>query len=655
MRKIFKAVVSVCMASAAAGVNAEVLINDSFDYPVGDLYSNSMWIKYGATSSNPVQIVENNLVYKGYEDSGSGNAVRLGNDSGSASEQALFRGKDEEPLSAAVYYSALISVDELPSLSKSAAFLCLTGANSSDPSKFGDAVAGSEGGGLFAKVSDNPGYYRLGISRNVLKNGNTKTTIQWSDSDLSLNETYLVVVKYEKIEGANNDRMWLWINPAAGDDGTMADVVADEGDTAESLADVRGIEIRQGSCPAAKIPGMLLDEVRVATSWGEIFNPGEGPVDVPVVKLSEVQVSFDKCYQGVRYVRTINVKGENLKGDIEVKVSEPGEITVTDGIIPRQYAESVNGFDIDLELTVADIEKYTGKIIFESEGAQSKTLSVSWRPVETIPVSTLKELYDEDSKDMNTLYRYTGDAVVTYVDTYYDKIQEAETNSLFVQDGTAAVEIRSAAGCGYDEIDVSGVGQGDILTGLIGNVIFSDDSGLYFIPVYEDAWTVASTGNAVIPEPMTLEQMRLSDPSDIMFRLVTVKNVKFDGKYMADPDFYDKFNSQKYKISDDTESGWLWAFNGADYKNQPTTGYFDKTWSLTGICYEIQPQVSVAPRSFADFCEQTDSGSDDAAASLSGSEVLCVYDVYGRKVDSPGKGVFILYMSDGSCRKVIYQ
>lgn len=622
--------------------NGETYLAESFDYAEGNLYGNGKWVKYGKKITAPVQVANSPLTFAGYQDNAVGNAVRLTKESGEYC-QVLFRDKGTDAAKGTVYYSALVNVSELPSGSRTAAFMALTGANSLDATKFGDAEAGSEGAGLFAQASGEG--FKLGVSRNVANLGNVKTSVAWADEECALGTTYLVVVKYEIIDGADNDRISLWINPAKGDAEPAASVVADE-ESAESLADVRGIELRQGSSSVAKTPVAVIDEVRVASTWDEIFTPAKADaVETPEITITDMTADFGKVYKGLTYTKTINVKGKNLKGDISLSSPVSGEVAVSATTVAKADAESENGCDVVLTLSVDNTAMTSDKIVYAADGAQSRTQIVEWRPIETIAVNSFKELFDEDNISMTTLYVYKGEATVTAIDSNF--------YTFYAQDSQSAAEVRSASGCGYEEVDLTKVKQGDNITDIVGNVIFSDDGGIDFVPVAADAWRVVSEGNVVEPKVLTFEQIHAAEACDVIFQLVTVKDVKFDEKYGSypDPDYYGKFNVPFHLVSDKTRSGELWYFRGTDIYNSSTNGYFDKVWTVTGICYYITPVATVAPRSLADFVVQPEGAVDSIAAGE--AEVVGYFDFYGRKVENPEPGIYVVRRADGTTGKAV--
>lgn len=633
---------SAATMAMALTASAETYLAESFDYAEGNLYGNGKWVKYGKKTTAPIQVAKSPLTFAGYQDNAAGKSVRLTKESGEYC-QMLFRDKGTDAAKGTVYYSALVNVSELPSGSRTAAFMALTGANSLDATKFGDTEAGSEGAGLFAQASGEG--FKLGVSRNVANLGNVKTSVAWADKECAIGTTYLVVVKYEIIDGADNDRISLWVNPAKGDAEPAASVVAEE-ECSESLADVRGIELRQGSSSVAKTPVAVIDEVRVASTWNEIFTPAKADaVETPEITITDMSVDFGKVYKGLTYTKTINVKGKNLKGDISLSSPVSGEVTVSATTVAKADAESENGCDVVLTLTVDNTAMTSDKIVYAADGAQSRTQIVEWRPIETIAVNSFKELFDEDNISMTTLYVYKGEATVTAIDSNF--------YTFYAQDSQSAAEVRSASGCGYDEVDLTKVKQGDNITDIVGNVIFSDDGGIDFVPVAADAWRVVSEGNVVEPKVLTFEQIHAAEACDVIFQLVTVKDVKFDEKYGSypDPDYYGKFNVPFHLVSDKTRSGELWYFRGTDIYNSSTNGYFDKVWTVTGICYYITPVATVAPRSLADFVEQPEGAVDSIAAGE--AEVVGYFDFYGRKVENPAPGIYVVRRADGTTGKAV--
>lgn len=653
MKKSLLPLFALCCAGLP--LQAATILADTFDYPAGLLYGQGHWIRYGAKESNPIQVTDNSLSFTGYADTPAGHAVTLANINGSASSQVIFRQQGEEAFTGTIFYAALINVESHPSSARSAAIMCLTGANAYDATQFGDGEAGSEGGGLFTRQGTADGTYNVGIGRAVALNGNLKTDIEWDARDLAFNTTHLIVVSYTRTaEGKGGDTMQLWIDPSESDPGSPA-VSIEAGSGAEAtLADIRGFELSQRSSLSAKMPDTVVDEVRVADSWTDIFHPAGTPDDEPEFDISESGIEFGRIYAGLTYRHTITVTGRDLTGDVTIAAGKSGLTEFDRTVLPKEEVMSEAGAQFTVTLNAADSRYSSETVTLSSEGAMSRSLSVRWNLVPSEAGTTLREYYDEDTHDMNTVYVYTGRATVTFIDTYYDPLFERTVNSIFIEDGTAAVELRSAGGCGYDEVSIEGVSEGDVITDLVGSIIYSD-GGVIFVPRTADSYTVAAHGEPLTPEVMTLDEIFHADHQDVMYRLVTVPEVSFDEKYLDGGDYYGIFNSQKYQIYDATGTlGWMWRCNGADYRDQPTEGYFDSVWNLTGIVNEITP-LTIGPRSTADFefVRKREDSSIDSVEAESRQEVTGRYDVFGRAAGPGTRGVIIETLQNGKVRKTV--
>lgn len=653
MKKFLLPLFTLCLTGLP--LHAATILTDTFDYPEGLLYGQGRWIRYGAKESNPIEVTDKALSHPGYADTPAGKAVSLANINGAASSQVIFRQKGEEAFTGTIFYSALINVESHPTSARAAAIMCLTGANAYDATKFGDGEPGSEGGGLFTKQGSTEGTYNVGIGRGVAINGNIKTDIEWDSRDLTCNTTHLIVVSYTRTpEDGNADTMQLWIDPTEADMESPAVTLGATAGGEATLADIRGFELSQRSSLSAKMPDTIVDEVRVADSWTDIFHPAGTPDDEPEFELSEAGIEFGRIYAGLTYQCTVTVTGRNLTGDVTLTTGKSGLTELDRTVLPKDEVMSEAGAQFTVTLNAADSRYSSETVTLSSEGAMQRSLSVRWSLVPSEDGTTLRELYDEDTHDMSSIYVYTGQAIVTFIDTYYDPIFERTVNSIFIEDSTAAVEVRSAGGCGYDEVSIEGVNEGDIITDLVGSIIYSD-GGVIFVPRTADSYTVAGHGEPLTPEAMTLDEIFNAEHQDVMYRLVTVPEVSFDEKYIDGGDYYGIFNSPKYQIYDATGTfGWMWCCNGADYHNQSTEGYFDSVWNLTGIVYEITP-LTIAPRSTADFefVRKREDSSIGTIETYGEQQVTGRYDVYGRVAGSETRGVIIETLQNGNVRKTV--
>lgn len=639
------ALASLTLASASA----DVLVKESFAYPTGNLASKGNWVVNGTVGSYPINIVEENLVYPGYQDEASGNALCLDMNMGSNSAQNIFAlpGSDAPE---AVAYSALIRVDAFPeSTAKYGAVIVLAGGNSYDGT-MGDAVTSSEGAGLYIKKGSTDNEAVLGVSVKGSKNGLSATDIAWSSKEVDVEDTVLVVVTYEK--NGDDYVASLFINPT--EETTKADAVSTM--QQPTLADIRGIAVCQRSVAMSKNPQVTLDELRVANEFKELFANDAPPIVVPTLNVSENPLNFGQVYTGITYKKSVIVKASDLEGDIAVALGESGQVEVSATTISKEEAMSENGFELTITLTPEESRYYSEKITLTSPKVADRVINVEWHPVPSFVAKHFSELCDEDSHDMTSVYVYTGDAIVTFVESYYDLAYERVVNSIFVQDATGGAELRSATGCGYDEIDISNVKEGDKLTNIAGYLIFGD-SGLTFIPRTPSDWEVVSHDNKVEPIDVTLRELAMAENGYVYGnQLVRVKDVYFPDQYYLAGDYHGLWNSQKYEIYDGTLDdyegyAWMWCNKGSDYFKTPTTGYFNHKWNMTGIVNCYFP-VHVSPRSTADF-------EDLGEREISGvEEIVCddsdsvFYDVTGRRVSADTKGILIQHNANGVVKRI---
>lgn len=635
-----------------SAAHAEMLLNESFAYTPGSLASQGTWVASGSAGSNPINVVDGSLTYAGYQDDAAGNSVTVDMQMGKNALQSILAPKDAPAIAGPVYYSALVKVNEFPATSgKPGAIMSLTGANAFD-GDFGDAVTGSEGAGLFVTKGDTDGTARFGISRKSSPNGVNAADVTWCDKDIPVGETALIIVRYEQMEGADNDRMELWVNPTT--ETAQADV---SGVAEESLTDVRGIQLCQRSALTSKNPACTIDEVRVATDWDEIFTGTAAPVIIPNVTISENPLDFGQVYCNISTSRTVTLTATDLEGDVTLTLGESGQVALSATTIAKDAIMAEGGYELTVTLTPVESRFFSDRITISSPGMSDKVLQVQWHPVPSIAASTLSAFCDEDNNDMTSVYVYTGQATVTFVESYYDLSYDRVVNSIFAQDATGGVELRSATGCGYEEVDISNVKVGDNLTNIVGYLIFGDD-GLTMVPRTASSWEVASEGNTVEPIELTLHQIAIAANGYVYGnQLVRVKHVTFPDKYYEAGDYYGTWNSQKYAIYDGTlddagEVAWMWCNKGADYFKTSTEGYFDHCWTLTGIHNGYYP-LYISPRSKADFEDEGPKYSGIENVSAGEITETEAFDLTGRPVTPGAKGMQLVRMSDGSVRKVV--
>lgn len=87
-------------------------------------------------------------------------------------------------------------------------------------------------------------------------------------TDLTVGTNYFIVFSYDRVAGADNDAMRLWVNPALGLGAPpTADISRTVGGTGQDIASVGRVGLRQGSATAATV--LDLDTLRIG-SWTQV-------------------------------------------------------------------------------------------------------------------------------------------------------------------------------------------------------------------------------------------------------------------------------------------------------------------------------------------------------------------------------------------------
>ena len=574
MKKNYKTFIALCFAIIGLGISqpasTQPLLNDSFDYTAGNLYNQGNWWRYGTATENPIQTTETGLTYAGYQDNNVGRAAELGNLPLSESLVKKFTEGSEAITSGTLYYSALIQVKSAEEKENSIlAFISKT--YSSDVA---DGKKGNEYGKLFVKKGSNEGKFTLGVERYMLSPAMTT-------EEYNLNQTYLVVVKYEFVDGSNNDVISLFVNPADTEtEPTEASAVfnGESGGDVNANLGIQGIELRQGATSSKPAANVIVDELRVATSYAALFDVDtDTPVEPHPQIITEETIYFmyNYIYQGETYEATLNVKAENLKGDITIAPLTSGEITLSTMTITKEQAEAEEGFDLTLTLTCTDANIMEETITLSSEGAEDVEVSVSWWPTAVVDVPDLATLAGKDATAYET-YRYTGKAIVTFVDG----------NNYYLQDETAGFRINNEYG-GFESVEA-----GDQFTNFY-CYIESYFGALYASPAQEAPQPeVIATEQTVAPTVLTLAELGANLDKHVNM-LVQVKNVTLTE--VAGQTFTEDMTNPL--ISDGTGEGRLNLFDGTDIIGTTAPS---APFTLTGISTSASAPV-VGPRTLADI------------------------------------------------------
>jgi hypothetical protein len=226
----------ICLTT---NIFSQVLLEDNFDYNVGCLLTDHGWVAHGNAGTNPVKVVSPGLTFPGHPGSGIGNAARI--DSTGEGVHKLFT----PVTSGAVYTSFMVQV--------------------SSTATAGDFLHYSTNGhttNYRGRVWANDSVLTLAFGLSFGSGGEVFTPF-----DYLLNETYLLIVKYEIVD-AYDDSVSLYIF-----DASAPPPISEPGTpTLGPFSAGSSSEISPGSINLRQFlaPRVIVDGILVSTLWSDV-------------------------------------------------------------------------------------------------------------------------------------------------------------------------------------------------------------------------------------------------------------------------------------------------------------------------------------------------------------------------------------------------
>ena len=244
--------------------NSQTLLNENFNYDTSGLTSNGLgnnvsggnWTTAGG-NLNKVQVIDGNLQYPNYGSSNIGRSIYFVS---STASSEWIRHKFASQPTGTIYSSLLIKVADTAGLSN----------NNTVNGDYFLSVEPLSATNFYGRLSVRKGSigntFQLGIRANANVNA------VFSSTNYTPNTTYLVVVSYTIVAGANNDSTMLWVNPTTSSMPVpdVVSVITTGGDA----SDIGGVLLRQGS---AGTPNMQIDGIHIGLSWTDIMSANLGP------------------------------------------------------------------------------------------------------------------------------------------------------------------------------------------------------------------------------------------------------------------------------------------------------------------------------------------------------------------------------------------
>ncbi|MBQ7698683.1 MAG: choice-of-anchor D domain-containing protein [Paludibacteraceae bacterium] len=355
-------------------IRAEVLLNEHFDRPVGTLSAStwsggslpndSNWHTY-SPGSVQFQIVDQQLQKADYCTATSGKAVQY--TVNHSRDYILFPQALSSSAGDKAYLAFLMKVSELQTTSNA---MSASNANNSILAfaiNASNNALGSLNGRVIIQTVDDS-HYKLGVSRRG-------ETPQFASQSLAAGTTYLIVAEYCFVEGEKNDIVNLYIDPTPSVQ--TIGVTSVNPSTASADADqLVGVALcSNGNTPT----DMVIDEVRAATSWAELWEDSS----IPTPTITAVNsIAFGDVTIGEAAEKSITIQGADLRGAVSVS-SDQAELVPAVASIAQADAEA--GYTLSLALTATKEGAGSANLTLSSSGASDHIITVSWNGVKPVP------------------------------------------------------------------------------------------------------------------------------------------------------------------------------------------------------------------------------------------------------------------------------
>lgn len=394
MKKLFT---FVFCAFCALSVWGDPILIENFQYNVGSLTGQGDWEKKDSYTDNAIQLLESPLTYDGYS-KGIGLAARIYNPETAANKSAWYcHALPSKIESGTLFLSALVKVtdevlsDTNPSFALSMSkgttnYCCLA----------------------FMKGTDNT-KYKIGIYKNAV------SKVDYYNAELNVNQTYLFVLGYTWNSSTNDDIASLWINPAT-DLKTKPTANVTDNEMSDALY-IDGIYILQKSTYNSICPTALIDGIRVATNWADLFVqiPEEDtPSSDPTISTTpQSSITFDAFKPSETNKKTITVTAANLTEGISItKTTDAITLSKTSITLDELAAGSV-----DVDVTIAPTQETSFEdVITFSSGETIKNVNITatvWEPTREDVLSFEALLNKTSTKDVIYTYKGTSAKIMT--------------------------------------------------------------------------------------------------------------------------------------------------------------------------------------------------------------------------------------------------
>lgn len=330
MRKFYSIFALCAFLFLSLAVQAEVLLNEHFNQTTETLATNENVLGYEIASigwtnisgTGGIYLSSTDLTYSGYKSAT--------DETGSAEFKTNKVRKVAAPLaksinSGSVYVAAILNLEDYSTTSATAStrdYLWALVNGTSSVSTAGNHYCRLQ----MQKIANNE--FQFGIA----KQAESAAFISYTGSYAY--GQFLLVMEYEFVAGDQNDVVRLYVNPTKGDKPATATIECKQ----SYINPNTGFDVGSGTkADAAQLKAILLnasttlklaahlDELKVVTSWDDLWDDGETPesIDAPEPKASSISltsatISWDAVENADSYVLQWKVNGGSYSDDIAI-------------------------------------------------------------------------------------------------------------------------------------------------------------------------------------------------------------------------------------------------------------------------------------------------------------------------------------------------
>lgn len=326
-----------------------LFMEENFAYPTGTALTTVGWTAHSSAGTNPILVSDTGLTYTNYPPvlNYSATMATSGEDiNRTFSAQALGN----------VYSSLLINVTSAQTTGDYFYHLSSSPLNTQHYR-----------GRVFIQKDSATDNFRIGIA-----NGGAVGTAVWTGYNYVYGQTYLLLLKYEMVPGANNDLVHLWVNPDFSGAEPAPLLTATDAITSEP-ANIGSVILRQGSATATA--ALKVDGIRVTNDWAKLWAPAATPVisatGTPALLANIVGNPSEE-------VTSYQLSGSNLLSTINIVAPTHFEISLAAAsgyASTLQVPADFNG-TIYVRLNSSVVGEHSGDITHNSTGAQEVLMRV---------------------------------------------------------------------------------------------------------------------------------------------------------------------------------------------------------------------------------------------------------------------------------------